>query len=79
MFVEVSSVLEECMESVSQCEELKTLLQYRKDLSQLDHNGKFLDQLGLFSNCFILFFILYSNCTSFLQHCTFSERSNREE
>lgn len=43
MFVDVSSVLEECMELVSQCDELKPLLQYQKDLRQLDHNGKFLE------------------------------------
>lgn len=40
MFGRVSSVLEECMDSVSRNEEFKTLLQYQKDLSQLDHNGK---------------------------------------
>lgn len=40
---DVSSVLEECMESVSRPEELKTLLQYHKDLSQLDHNDGSLD------------------------------------
>ena len=40
MFGETSSVLEGYIESVSHCEELKTLLQYQKDLSQLDHNGK---------------------------------------
>lgn len=39
MFDEVSSVLEEYMD-VSQCEQLKTLLQYHKDLSQLDDSGK---------------------------------------
>ncbi|XP_054455060.1 zinc finger protein 16-like isoform X2 [Anoplopoma fimbria] len=43
MFGEVSSVLEECMDSVSRHEELKTLLQYQKDLSQLDHNDGSLD------------------------------------
>ncbi len=40
MFGEASSVLEECMDSVSRRDEVKTLLQYQKDLSQLDHNGK---------------------------------------
>jgi len=39
-FGDVSSVLGECMDSVSQCEGLQTLLQYHKDLSLLDHNGK---------------------------------------
>uniref|UniRef100_UPI003AB0470F uncharacterized protein n=1 Tax=Centroberyx gerrardi TaxID=166262 RepID=UPI003AB0470F len=43
MFSDVSSFLEECMESVSHCQELKTLLQYQKDLSQLDHNDDSLD------------------------------------
>lgn len=43
MFVDVSCVLKECMELVSQCDELKPLLQYQKDLSQLDHNGTFLE------------------------------------
>ncbi|XP_042253507.1 zinc finger protein 37-like [Thunnus maccoyii] len=43
MFGETSSVLEGCIESVSQCEELRTLLQYQKDLSQLDHNDGSLD------------------------------------
>ncbi|KAM9837408.1 uncharacterized protein ACBR49_018111 [Aulostomus maculatus] len=40
MFGEVSSVLEDSMESVSQCEELTTLLRYHKDLGTIDHNGK---------------------------------------
>lgn len=40
MFGEASSVLEGCIESVSHCEELKTLLHYQKDFSRLDHNGK---------------------------------------
>lgn len=40
MFGEASSVLEECMDSVSRHEELKTLLQYQKGLSHLDHSGK---------------------------------------
>uniref|UniRef100_A0A8C4H416 TERF1-interacting nuclear factor 2 N-terminal domain-containing protein n=1 Tax=Dicentrarchus labrax TaxID=13489 RepID=A0A8C4H416_DICLA len=39
-FQQVSSVLEECMDSVCRREDLKTLLHYQKDLSQLDHNGK---------------------------------------
>ncbi|XP_073345242.1 uncharacterized protein [Pagrus major] len=43
MFGEVSSVLEECMDSVSRHEELRTLLQYQKDLNQLDHNDGSLD------------------------------------
>ncbi|XP_044035042.1 zinc finger protein 3 homolog isoform X2 [Siniperca chuatsi] len=43
MFGEVSSVLEECTDSVSRREELKTLLQYQKDLIQLDHNDGSLD------------------------------------
>ncbi|XP_070708409.1 zinc finger protein 250-like [Pempheris klunzingeri] len=43
MFGEVSSVLEESMDSVSRCEELKTLLQHQRDLSQLDHNDGSLD------------------------------------
>uniref|UniRef100_UPI0037E7AE89 zinc finger protein 184-like n=1 Tax=Semicossyphus pulcher TaxID=241346 RepID=UPI0037E7AE89 len=42
-FGEVSSVLEDCVDSVSRCQELKTLLQYQKDLSQLDHNDGALD------------------------------------
>lgn len=40
MFDEASSVLEGCIESVSHCEELKTLLRHQKDFNQLDHNGK---------------------------------------
>uniref|UniRef100_A0A8C2YWL9 TERF1-interacting nuclear factor 2 N-terminal domain-containing protein n=1 Tax=Cyclopterus lumpus TaxID=8103 RepID=A0A8C2YWL9_CYCLU len=40
MFGEASSVLDECMDSVSRCRELKTLLQYQKDLGQLDHNER---------------------------------------
>ncbi|XP_056221326.1 zinc finger protein 273-like [Seriola aureovittata] len=40
---DVSSVLEECMESVSQCEELRTTLQHQKYLSQQDHNDGSLD------------------------------------
>ncbi|XP_040922586.1 zinc finger protein 250-like [Toxotes jaculatrix] len=40
---EVPSVLEDFMESVSQCEELRTVLQYQKDLGQLDHNDGSLD------------------------------------
>ncbi|XP_019938430.2 zinc finger protein 287-like isoform X1 [Paralichthys olivaceus] len=43
MFDEASSVLEDCMESVSQYEELRIVLQYQKDLSQLDHNDGSLD------------------------------------
>lgn len=39
MFGEASA-LKDCMQLVSQCEELKTLLQYQKHLSQLDHIGK---------------------------------------
>ncbi|XP_039991910.1 zinc finger protein 841-like [Xiphias gladius] len=38
MFDEVSSVLEDCMESVSQCQELRTVLHHQKDLSRLDDN-----------------------------------------
>ncbi|XP_070783623.1 uncharacterized protein [Enoplosus armatus] len=43
LFGKVSSVLGECMDSVSQTEELKTLLLYQKDLSQLDHNDDSVD------------------------------------
>ncbi|XP_069564878.1 uncharacterized protein [Brachyistius frenatus] len=43
MFGEVSSVLEDCIQSVSHCEELKTLLQYQKDLSKPDDDDIFLD------------------------------------
>ncbi|CAJ1080522.1 zinc finger protein 287-like [Xyrichtys novacula] len=43
MLGEVSSVLEDCMNSVSGCEELKTLLHYQKDLVQLQHNDYSLD------------------------------------
>ncbi|KAK5851439.1 hypothetical protein PBY51_002233 [Eleginops maclovinus] len=50
-FVDVSSVLGECMDSVSQCEGLKTLLQYHKDLSLLEHNGKPLLLLTPFKTC----------------------------
>lgn len=37
---DVSCILEECVLSVSQCDDVKTLLQYHKDLGQLDHGGK---------------------------------------
>lgn len=40
MFQVSSSVLEECIQSVSHQEELKFLLHYQKDHSHLDHNGK---------------------------------------
>ncbi|XP_015240897.1 PREDICTED: zinc finger protein 37 homolog [Cyprinodon variegatus] len=43
MFGEVSSVLAECVQSVSQCNELKLLLEYHEDLSQLDNNDISLD------------------------------------
>lgn len=43
MFGEASSALKDCMQLVSQCEELKTLLQYQKHLSQLDHIDSSLD------------------------------------
>lgn len=39
MISDVSSALEECVKSVSYPEELKTLMAYQKDLSQLDDNG----------------------------------------
>lgn len=42
MLGEASGVLEECTNSVLQHEEFKLLLQKQKDLSQVDHNGKFL-------------------------------------
>uniref|UniRef100_A0A096MBB2 Zinc finger protein 624-like n=1 Tax=Poecilia formosa TaxID=48698 RepID=A0A096MBB2_POEFO len=38
VFGEVSCVLAEYVQSVTQCDELKNLLQHHKDLSQLDHN-----------------------------------------
>ncbi|KAM9336579.1 uncharacterized protein ABDE67_019608 [Symphorus nematophorus] len=47
MFGEVSSVLEECLDSVSRREELKTLLQYQKDLSRMDHNERLDTPLSL--------------------------------
>ncbi|XP_038591177.1 zinc finger protein 699-like isoform X1 [Micropterus salmoides] len=43
MFSETSSVLADYMDCVSRREELRTLLQYQKDLSQLDHNDGSLD------------------------------------
>ncbi|KAM4715401.1 uncharacterized protein FYW61_018313 isoform 2-T2 [Anableps anableps] len=43
VFGEVSCVLAEYVQSVSQCDELKNLLQYHKDLSQLDRNDISLD------------------------------------
>ncbi|GAA6234934.1 zinc finger protein 841-like [Lates japonicus] len=49
MFDEVSSVLVDCLESVSRCEELRTVLQYRKDLSRLDHNDGSLDNTCIIS------------------------------
>ncbi|XP_029953295.1 zinc finger protein 37-like [Salarias fasciatus] len=35
---EASSVLEECVQSASQCEDLRTLLLYRRNLTTLDHH-----------------------------------------
>ncbi|XP_040032331.2 uncharacterized protein LOC120819211 isoform X1 [Gasterosteus aculeatus] len=43
VFAEGSSVLEECMQSVSRHQELRTLLQYHRDLSPPDHNDGSLD------------------------------------
>ncbi|XP_072229820.1 uncharacterized protein [Leuresthes tenuis] len=43
VFDEVSSVLADCVQSVSECDELKALLQYHKDSNQLDHNDSFPD------------------------------------
>ncbi|XP_034563904.1 zinc finger protein 287-like [Notolabrus celidotus] len=43
MLADVSSVLEDCMNSVSGCEELRTLLHYQKDVRQLQHNDGSLD------------------------------------
>ncbi|XP_053269218.1 uncharacterized protein LOC128426395 isoform X2 [Pleuronectes platessa] len=43
MFDEASPVLEDCLESVAQYEELRIVLRYQKDLSQLDHNDGSLD------------------------------------
>ncbi|XP_047232078.1 zinc finger protein 264-like isoform X2 [Girardinichthys multiradiatus] len=43
MFGEGSCVLAQYVQSVSQCDELKILLQYHNDLSQLDHNDISLD------------------------------------
>lgn len=43
MFGEASSVLDECMDSVSRCQELKTLLQYQKHVHQLDPDDGSLD------------------------------------
>uniref|UniRef100_A0A3P9AGS2 TERF1-interacting nuclear factor 2 N-terminal domain-containing protein n=1 Tax=Esox lucius TaxID=8010 RepID=A0A3P9AGS2_ESOLU len=37
---DVPSILEECLESVSHPQQLKTLLQYHRDLGQLDNHGK---------------------------------------
>ncbi|XP_031179846.1 zinc finger protein 184-like isoform X1 [Sander lucioperca] len=48
-FGEVSSVLGECMDSVSRCEELRTLLQYQTGLSQLAHNDGSVDGAFIFS------------------------------
>ncbi|XP_033987933.1 zinc finger protein 567-like [Trematomus bernacchii] len=48
-FGDVSSVLGECMDSVSQCEGLQTLLQYHKDLSLLDHNDSSLEDARVIS------------------------------
>ncbi|XP_008436243.2 zinc finger protein 737-like [Poecilia reticulata] len=43
VFGEVSCVLAEYVQSVSQCDELKNLLQHHKDLRQLDHKDISLD------------------------------------
>ncbi|XP_061561962.1 uncharacterized protein LOC133417834 isoform X3 [Phycodurus eques] len=37
---EVSSVLGDCLKSICSCDELRTLLQYHKNHSQLGHSGK---------------------------------------
>lgn len=49
MFGEVSSSLEECLDSVCRHEELKTLLRYQKDLSQLDHNDNSMEGASIIS------------------------------
>ncbi|XP_067343860.1 zinc finger protein 250-like isoform X1 [Channa argus] len=49
MLSEVSSILVDSMENVSQCEDLKTLLQYRKDLGHLDCNDSSLDGVCIIS------------------------------
>ncbi|XP_058476267.1 zinc finger protein 91-like isoform X1 [Solea solea] len=43
MFGDVSSVLQDCMAPVSQGDELRIVLQYHKENSQLDHNDGSLD------------------------------------
>ncbi|XP_041830919.1 zinc finger protein 572-like isoform X2 [Melanotaenia boesemani] len=43
MFGEPSGVLVDCLQTVSQSDELQTLLQYHKDLNQLEHCGSVLD------------------------------------
>ncbi|KAM4525484.1 uncharacterized protein PAE49_001401 [Odontesthes bonariensis] len=43
VFDGVSGVLADCVQSVSECDELKALLQYHKDPNQLDHNDSFSD------------------------------------
>ncbi|XP_047464722.1 zinc finger protein 329-like [Mugil cephalus] len=43
MLGEEPTVLEACMQSVSQFENIKTMLQYQKDLGQLDHSDSFFD------------------------------------
>lgn len=40
MLGEEPSVVEDCLQPVSQFEDIKTMLQYQRDLSQLDHSGK---------------------------------------
>lgn len=46
MISDVPSVLSECMESFCQPQELKSLLEYQKGLSQLNENGKHAVQYG---------------------------------
>ncbi|XP_060950765.1 uncharacterized protein LOC133027703 [Limanda limanda] len=47
MFDEASPVLEDCLESVSQYEELRVVLRYQKDLSQLDPNDPWMAPASL--------------------------------
>lgn len=62
MLGEVSSVLEECTDSVLQHEEFKLLLQKQKDLSQVDHNGKPLLSIIPLNYYLSCLFLLFSSC-----------------
>ncbi|XP_076008246.1 uncharacterized protein LOC143002166 [Genypterus blacodes] len=49
LMIDETSSLDKCMESISQCEELKAALLYQNNHSQLDHNDGLVDGAGIIS------------------------------